>query len=38
VATVKDHVRATLRKVGAPNRVSAAVLAHRAGLVPGRPG
>jgi DNA-binding NarL/FixJ family response regulator len=38
VATVKDHVRAALRKVGAPNRVSAAVLAHRAGLVPGRPG
>jgi DNA-binding NarL/FixJ family response regulator len=36
VATVKDHVRAVLRKLGAPNRVAVAVLAHRAGLVPER--
>ncbi|MEU4095083.1 response regulator transcription factor [Streptomyces sp. NPDC026673] len=34
VATVKDHVRALLRKLDAPNRVSLAVLAHRAGLRP----
>lgn len=34
VATVKDHVRAVLRKLGAPNRVAAAVLAHRSGLTP----
>jgi DNA-binding NarL/FixJ family response regulator len=32
VGTVKDHVRAVLRKLGAPNRVAAAVIAHRAGL------
>ncbi|MDJ0340035.1 response regulator transcription factor [Streptomyces sp. H10-C2] len=32
VATVKDHVRAVLRKLGTPNRVAAAVLAHRAGI------
>lgn len=31
VGTVKDHVRAVLRKLGAPNRVAAAVIAHRAG-------
>ncbi|MFG1805985.1 response regulator [Streptomyces sp. NPDC049040] len=33
VGTVKDHVRSVLRKLGAPNRVSAAVIAHQAGLV-----
>ncbi|WP_322936982.1 response regulator transcription factor [Actinacidiphila alni] len=33
VGTVKDHVRAVLRKLAAPNRVAAAVVAHRAGLV-----
>ncbi|NUS10764.1 MAG: response regulator transcription factor [Streptomyces sp.] len=33
VGTVKDHVRAVLRKLGAPNRVAAAVIAHQAGLV-----
>jgi DNA-binding NarL/FixJ family response regulator len=32
VGTVKDHVRAVLRKLGAPNRVAAAVIAHQAGL------
>jgi DNA-binding NarL/FixJ family response regulator len=39
VGTVKDHVRAVLRKLDAPNRVSAAVIAHRAGLArtPERP-
>lgn len=39
VGTVKDHVRAVLRKLGAPNRVAAAVIAHQAGLdrVPGCP-
>ncbi|MFI0896778.1 response regulator [Streptomyces sp. NPDC020983] len=38
VGTVKDHVRAVLRKLGAPNRVAAAVIAHQAGLArpPGR--
>ncbi|MET9874415.1 response regulator transcription factor [Actinacidiphila glaucinigra] len=35
VATVKDHVRALLRKLDAPNRVSLAITAHRAGLSPG---
>jgi DNA-binding NarL/FixJ family response regulator len=38
VATVKDHVGALLRKLETPNRVRAAVLAHRAGLVRGHPG
>ncbi|WP_317452548.1 response regulator transcription factor [Streptomyces sp. CBMA29] len=33
VGTVKDHVRAVLRKLAAPNRVAAAVAAHQAGLV-----
>ncbi|MFJ5613663.1 response regulator [Streptomyces sp. NPDC093221] len=33
VGTVKDHVRAVLRKLAAPNRVAAAVVAHQAGLV-----
>lgn len=39
VGTVKDHVRAVLRKLGAPNRVAAAVIAHQAGLarLPERP-
>jgi DNA-binding NarL/FixJ family response regulator len=39
VGTVKDHVRAVLRKLGAPNRVAAAVTAHQAGLdrLPERP-
>lgn len=39
VGTVKDHVRAVLRKLGAPNRVAAAVIAHQTGLArfPGRP-
>lgn len=32
VGTVKDHVRAVLRKLGAPNRVAAAVIAHQVGL------
>jgi DNA-binding NarL/FixJ family response regulator len=39
VGTVKDHVRAVLRKLDAPNRVAAAVIAHQAGLdrAPGCP-
>jgi DNA-binding NarL/FixJ family response regulator len=39
VGTVKDHVRSVLRKLGAPNRVAAAVVAHQAGLarLPERP-
>ncbi|WP_405012286.1 response regulator [Kitasatospora sp. NBC_01539] len=38
--TVKDHISAILAKLGAANRVQAAVVAHRAGLVrgPGKPG
>ncbi|MEV4612281.1 response regulator transcription factor [Kitasatospora sp. NPDC049258] len=38
--TVKDHISAILGKLGAANRVQAAVVAHRAGLVraPGQPG
>ncbi|MFE0461523.1 response regulator [Kitasatospora sp. NPDC058965] len=36
--TVKDHISAILGKLGAANRVQAAVIAHRAGLVrPSRP-
>ncbi|MFD8479170.1 response regulator [Kitasatospora sp. NPDC059673] len=31
--TVKDHISAILAKLGAANRVQAAVIAHRAGLV-----
>jgi DNA-binding NarL/FixJ family response regulator len=31
--TVKDHISAILSKLGAANRVQAAVIAHRAGLV-----
>lgn len=34
LGTVKEYVSAVLTKVGASNRVSAAVLAHRSGLVP----
>ncbi|CAG7625361.1 response regulator [Actinacidiphila bryophytorum] len=39
VGTVKDHVRSVLRKLGAPNRVAAAVVAHQTGLarLPERP-
>jgi DNA-binding NarL/FixJ family response regulator len=33
VGTVKEYVSAILTKLGAPNRVRAAILAHRAGLV-----
>ncbi|HEY3630634.1 MAG TPA: response regulator transcription factor [Jatrophihabitantaceae bacterium] len=33
VGTVKEYVSTILTKLGAPNRVRAAVLAHRAGLV-----
>lgn len=33
--TVKDHISAILAKLGAANRVQAAVIAHRAGLVRG---
>jgi DNA-binding NarL/FixJ family response regulator len=33
VGTVKEYVSAILTKLGAANRVRAAVLAHRAGLV-----
>jgi DNA-binding NarL/FixJ family response regulator len=33
VGTVKEYVSAVLTKLGAPNRVRAAILAHRAGLV-----
>ncbi|GAA5005950.1 response regulator transcription factor [Kitasatospora paranensis] len=38
--TVKDHISAILAKLGAANRVQAAVVAHRAGLVrnPRHPG
>ncbi|MER8183333.1 response regulator transcription factor [Kitasatospora sp. NPDC094015] len=38
--TVKDHISAILGKLNAANRVQAAVVAHRAGLVraPGQPG
>ncbi|MEV5141565.1 LuxR C-terminal-related transcriptional regulator, partial [Streptomyces syringium] len=32
-STVKDHVRAVLGKLGGVNRVQAAVVADRAGLV-----
>jgi DNA-binding NarL/FixJ family response regulator len=34
VGTVKTHVEAVLGKTGTPGRVQAALLAHRAGLVP----
>jgi DNA-binding NarL/FixJ family response regulator len=34
-ATVKVHVRRILTKLDCANRVQAAILAHRAGLVPG---
>ncbi len=34
-STVKDHVRAVLGKLGGLNRVQAAILADRAGLVTG---
>ncbi|MFH8368589.1 response regulator [Streptomyces sp. NPDC018031] len=36
-STVKDHVRAVLGKLGGLNRVQAAIVADRAGLVAGRP-
>ncbi|MEU7044258.1 response regulator transcription factor [Streptomyces varsoviensis] len=36
-STVKDHVRAVLGKLGGLNRVQAAILADRAGLVPAEP-
>jgi DNA-binding NarL/FixJ family response regulator len=32
--TVKEHVSAVLLKLGAENRVQAAVIAHRAGVIP----
>ena len=35
-STAKDHVSAVLAKLGRLNRVQAAVLAHRAGLIPER--
>ncbi len=36
-STVKDHVRAVLGKLGGLNRVQAAIVADRAGLVTSRP-
>ncbi|QKV94382.1 response regulator transcription factor [Streptomyces sp. NA02950] len=36
-STVKDHVRAVLGKLGGLNRVQAAIVADRAGLIAGRP-
>ncbi|MBB5934723.1 response regulator [Streptomyces zagrosensis] len=36
LSTVKDHVRAVLAKLGGLNRVQAAILADRAGLLAGR--
>ncbi|ATL83615.1 two component transcriptional regulator, LuxR family [Streptomyces malaysiensis subsp. malaysiensis] len=36
-STVKDHVRAVLGKLGGLNRVQAAIVADRAGLVSSRP-
>ncbi|MFE2724519.1 response regulator [Kitasatospora sp. NPDC059327] len=36
--TVKDHISAILGKLGVANRVQAAVVAHRAGLVRPKPG
>ncbi len=35
-STVKDHVRAVLGKLGGVNRVQAAIIADRAGLVADR--
>ncbi|WP_421110228.1 response regulator [Streptomyces sp. NEAU-S77] len=37
-STVKDHVRAVLGKLGGLNRVQAAIVADRAGLITSRPG
>ena len=34
VPTVKEHVSAVLLKLGAENRVQAAVVAHQAGMIP----
>jgi DNA-binding NarL/FixJ family response regulator len=34
VPTVKEHVSGVLLKLGAENRVQAAVVAHQAGMIP----
>ncbi|WP_425506672.1 LuxR C-terminal-related transcriptional regulator [Streptomyces rectiverticillatus] len=37
LGTVKDHVRAVLRKLGVQRRLQAALLAERAGLLTDQP-